>query len=610
MTKSKRNVRQHASPPEPKEAARPLAAPPRVIALVLVVFAIVFATLSVGSYRQESATWDEPIHLAMGYAALTRHDYRVDPEHPPFLRMWAALPLLTIRGITLDTSAIDQSSPSEWAEAKLYLFSRRFLYVDNDADRLLYAARFMVVLLGIGLGVLLFCWANEWLGFRPAVAALGLYLIEPNVAAHASLVTTDFGVACFIFGTIYFLWRTCRRPSAGNITGLTIFLTLSVISKFSALLLGPLVVLLLALGVWRRTLTAARAAALMALLAGAAWIAIWAIYGFRYAPSASPAWLFQLQHDANVQAQTPGLARIAAWIDGHHLLPNVFTQGLLISQAKAQWRAAFLAGSFSMQGWWYYFPIAFLIKTPITLILLFGGGLVLATRRRSAGIDVDVDDGAFVGLPIAVFLGSAMLAHLNIGLRHILMIYPFVLMVAAAAARALLARKGEAVLGILLAAGLMEFATVYPHTLAFFNQFVGGPGNGSKYLVDSNIDWGQDLKLLKGWMQEHGVRHINLAYFGSADPAYYHIDATHLPVQPNVFGDPVELPQLPGYVAVSVTELSGVYFNAQWCDFYQPLRDRVPAANIGYSIRVYWVDRPWFKRGLGSPGPVRMGQIW
>jgi hypothetical protein len=63
-------------------------------------------------------------------------------------------------------------------------------------------------------------------------------------------------------------------------------------------------------------------------------------------------------------------------------------------------------------------------------------------------------------------------------------------------------------------------------------------------------------------------------------------------------------------VAVSVTELSGVYFNAQWCDFYQPLRDRVPAANIGYSIRVYWVDRPWFKRGLGSPGPVRMGQIW
>jgi hypothetical protein len=153
MTKSKRNLRQRASSPEAMEAAMPPAAPPRAIALVLVVF----ATLSVGSYRQESATWDEPIHLAMGYAALTRHDYRVDPEHPPFLRMWAALPLLTIRGITLDTSAIDQSSPSEWAEGKLYLFSRRFLYVDNDADRLLYAARFMVVLLGIGLGVLLFC---------------------------------------------------------------------------------------------------------------------------------------------------------------------------------------------------------------------------------------------------------------------------------------------------------------------------------------------------------------------------------------------------------------------------------------------------------------------
>jgi hypothetical protein len=160
--------------------------------------------------------------------------------------MWAALPLMALNGINLDTAIIDETDPTAWAMEKLFVFSHQFMYVDNDADRLLYAARFMVVILGVLLGVLLFCWVNEWLGFRAAVVALAFYTIEPNIAAHSSLVTTDFGVTCFIFGAVYFLWRTCRRPGALNIAGLTVFFVLSIISKFSALVLGPIAVLLLA----------------------------------------------------------------------------------------------------------------------------------------------------------------------------------------------------------------------------------------------------------------------------------------------------------------------------------------------------------------------------
>src|SRR5687767_6150540 len=113
-------------------------------------FAFVYTTLAVVSYVQKSATWDEPMHLTAGYVALVEGDHRVDPSHPPFLRMWAALPLLVLPRPVIDTSAIDRVSSSQWS-TQAYEYARRFLYVDNDADRMLSAGRFMVVLWGVTL---------------------------------------------------------------------------------------------------------------------------------------------------------------------------------------------------------------------------------------------------------------------------------------------------------------------------------------------------------------------------------------------------------------------------------------------------------------------------
>lgn len=599
MAKSKRE--RHArerSAPALKRVAPAAAAPksPRAIAMVLVAFAAVFVALDVVSYTKKSATWDEPIHLTTGYVALAQHDYRVDPEHPPFLRMWAALPLMSMSGIKLDTATIDKTQPTAWAMEKLFDFSHQFMYVDNDADRLLYAGRFMVVILGVVLGVLLFCWVNEWLGFEAAAVALALYTIEPNIAAHSSLVTTDFGLACFMFGAAYFLWRTCRRPSWLNVTGLTAFFVLAIVSKFSALILGPIVVVPLAFAVFRlRTLKLSWALGIIVLLASASWLAVWAIYGFRYAPSASETWLYHFQDNPMVLQRVPDLAGIVNWVDSRHLLPNIFTQGFLIGQAKAQARGAFLAGDYSTVGWWYYFPVAFLIKTPVALIILLLGGMAAYIKRwRLWGQEGMV----FVVWPIALYLGTAMTAKINIGLRHVLPIYPLVLLAAAGGANELLAAKrntGRIALGALMLFCLLEFGRAYPDNLAFFNQLVGGPANGSKYLVDSNLDWGQDLKPLKAWMDRNGVAKINLAYFGSADPAYYHIDCTYLPGSPFFVRDPsIRLPQLPGYVAVSATVLSGVYFDERGRAFYKALRDQEPLADIGHSIHVYWVERPWW----------------
>jgi hypothetical protein len=576
-------------------------------AISLLIFAVVFITLTVSSYTRESATWDEPQHVVTGYSALRFHDYRTDPEHPPFLRMWAALPLLMLDDVKIDLQRIDTVDPVTWAGGGQFFFCHEMLYVANDADHLLYQARFMIVLLGVLLGVLLFCWTRELFGFWPAVTVLGFYAIEPNLLAHVRLVTTDFGVTCFIFGTLYFLWRTTRRLTAGNLCGLLGFFVLAQVSKFSALLLGPIVLALLLVRVcqkapWPTTIgqqgevadrrwKLAVALGLVVTLAFATWVAIWVVYDFRYLPSDTLAWRWSFHEDPGILQRTPLLTKAVGWIDEHRLLPNAYSEGFLLGQVKAQKRSGFLAGSYSLDGWWYFFPLAFLIKTPISLILLLLAGLVLCVVRWRRFLD----RGLYALLPLLTFLATAMMMKLNIGVRHILPIQPFVLLLAGTAVAELCASRVKPfrlLWGAVCLMAIAEFAWICPHYLAFFNQFVGGPRNGHKYLVDSNLDWGQDLKGLKDWMDGHGVEHINLSYFGTADPAYYKIDCTYLPGGPFFADRLVKSPDLPGYVAVSVTNLRGVYFAETSRSIYHKLLLADPVAIIGYSIYVYRLQAP------------------
>ncbi len=567
----------------------------------LAIFAVLFTVLCVSSYTRESATWDEPHHVATGVLAW-QGDHRIDPEHPPFLRLWAALPLTMMDGIKDQREMLDKISPEDWISVGQFQYSHAFMYLMNDADALLYRARFMVVLLGVLLGCLLFGWLREWLGFWPAVAALTLYCFEPNILANSAIVTTDLAVTCFIFGALYFLWRTTRRLSAGNMAGLTMFVVLAVVSKFSAIILAPIIVALLAIhvvraGSWagRTTLPAKAGVAggIVVWLALISWLAVWGIYGFRFEPSATAGWFYHFQDDPSVVARTPGLARLVAWSDQHHLLPNAFSQGFLFGQAKGQVRGSFLAGTTSGSGWWYYFPYAFAIKTPIAVLALLVAGLTVIGRAWRRFLDTAV----FLVLPIVVYLAVAMAQNLNIGLRHILPVYPFVIAIGGAAIAWLLGRSRRTIVAgvaVLVVLDAVEVGRTWPHTLSFFNSFVGGPANGHRYLVDSNLDWGQDLKGLKVWMVGHGVDNINLAYFGSADPAYYGITDTPLPGAPFFESDRIGSARLPGYVAVSATILSGAYGTDAERRFYEPIRNLKPVATIGYSINVYQIDRPWW----------------
>jgi tetratricopeptide (TPR) repeat protein len=552
---------------------------------------VTFAALAAGSAASRSATWDEPIHLTAGYAALVERDFRIDPSHPPLQRMWAALPLLAMDAVRLDRTPVDRSAPAAWLTGA-YAFAHRFMYVDNDADRMLAAARAMVVLLAIALGLVLFRWAQEWLGVVPALAVLALFALEPNLLAHGSLVTTDLGLTAFVFGAVYFLWRTCHAPTRLNVLATAACAALASVTKFSAVVLAPILIALLAIALVRRLVTMRTAATVLALTAAMTFAAIWTVYGLRYRPSDSPSWTFQVA-DSDLAARRPVLAAAIAWVDARRLLPNAYTQGFLYTQVSAESMPSFLAGERRDGGWWYYLPAAFVLKTPLAVLLLGAAGALIAIIAAGRGRPPGVDAGVFVVVPIVVFTAVAIASGINLGIRHLLPVYPFVLLLAALAVKSMLASERRWVrvaVAVIAVGGVAEFVRAYPYPLTFFNQLAGGPAQGYRYLADSNLGWGGNLKRLKAWMDREGTPHINLAYFGQADPAYYGMAVTHLPGAPGFALDAVARPRLPGYVAISPTIMHGVYAPPEWRLFYAPFAALTPVTVIGHSLRVYWVD--------------------
>jgi hypothetical protein len=236
----------------------------------------------------------------------------------------------------------------------------------------------------------------------------------------------------------------------------------------------------------------------------------------------------------------------------------------------------------------FYFPLAFLVKTSVALLLLFFVGVVLMCVKWQYLMRYEY---ICLGV-VALFFGAALSSKLNIGVRHILVVYPFVIMIALGPLQKLCLKghKHWAVVFVLLAG--LEFGMSYPHPLSFFNAAVGGPSSGHHYLADSNLDWGQDLPALKEWMDETGVESINLSYFGSAEPSYYKINAHYMP---GVLLDGLQKrltpAKIPGWLALSATNL---LVDAYTDGFYAPLKNRKPDYILNHSIYLYWIEQPWW----------------
>ncbi len=568
--------------------------------VVPAVFTIVFVVLTVGSYSRMSPTWDEPLHLFPGYAAL-HGEYRFGiSAHPILLRLWLALPLLASPDLVLQHS-------EAWRRGLLYPVSLQFFFQDNDGGRLINRARFMNVILGVMLGLILFAWARRLFGTIAASLVLVLYTFEPNILAHSSLVTTDLGVTLFIFSACWFLWRTCDRLSPGNVASLALASSLTLCSKLSGLILLPMVGLLLAWksllpGEWRVTgdrqpIVSRKgkvfvSLGLMVSILLTFWLVLWSSYRFRYEYNPPGSGLGDEVNSKILQQVKPELRRAVESFDRLRLLPRAYTHGFRDQLGELQ-RERYLAGRFSDKKIPGFFTAIFLLKTPLAIILAIAGGLLLLARRQA----FLRQPWPFILVPAAVYGAAIAVNPVNTGVRHILPLYPFLLLIAGLAIKAALGtRRGRIaiLLGLLLLAA--DFAVIYPDYLASFNLAAGGPGRGEHWALDSNLDWGQGLKGLKEWMDENRVDRVNLCYFGVVPAEYYGINSVALP---GTRGYANERPLLPGYVAVSLTNLYAFHQGRALREFYLPLRRMRPMAVIRRSINVYWVERPWWTPGSG-----------
>jgi hypothetical protein len=249
---------------------------------------------------------------------------------------------------------------------------------------------------------------------------------------------------------------------------------------------------------------------------------------------------------------------------------------------------AFFLGEYSQQGWWSYFPVAFLIKTPLGTLILLLASVLLLRKGKALGRR----DALFLVLPVLAFTAATMRSKVDVGIRYLLPIYPFLFVLAARVATISWrpAWLGPILLGLPLLLNAVSVLRIVPHHLAYFNELIGGPAEGYRYLGDSNIDWGQDLIGLKAYLERENVPMLYLSYFGTALPEGYGIRYQEAPACSPVTWPKRVSQELPAgmdreLLAISVTCLQGTYFQNK--DLYRWLYHRKPVATVGYSIQVY-----------------------
>jgi dolichyl-phosphate-mannose-protein mannosyltransferase len=605
-----------------------------IIAALLTVFAL----LAVTSKSNESYTYDETLHLVGGYVHHFKQDYRINPEDPPLFGALAALPLA--RGaITLDTR--DPNYPAaltnvrtQWPFCQDMLFSW-----GNDATHLLGISRLAFVAVGMSLGAMIATWAWKLGGRWAAIAATVLFAFDPNFLAHSGLVKNDVMLALVLTSLCFVIWRIGIRARWYWLAAMMVLCGMALTVKFSGVLAAPILVVALVVRAlydrpWivlghelqtrRARLTSLLPIGLVTVLV--AWGVVWAVYGFRFSATAdgkpldtalirrlfqSNYWCAthkqQLPTDAqrdSVQLTAP--MRLADDLQFYRLMPEGWVFGFRYTYVTTLLRSSFLRGKVSLIGFRWYFPLAMLFKTPIaTLVAAFAtaiGAVIWAIGLEYGGWRASgrrAMRGGFwaalnLGLAPVLYMGSALTTNLNLGLRHVLPIYPFIFIAVGIALAALLRYwpMYATVLGALLALGLIvESTAIYPDYLTFFNVAVGGNRGGIRLLSDSNLDWGQDLVAVAQWEKDHPDIPVYLCYFGTADPAYYGIRFIFVP---DNLSEPVTFSE-PGVLAISATNLQGTYSNGQLAKMlglHHPPRDVLHGSIYLYDVPESQPDLP------------------
>ncbi|MEE8390068.1 MAG: phospholipid carrier-dependent glycosyltransferase, partial [Anaerolineae bacterium] len=534
---------------------------------------------------QLSLTADEPVYIGAGYAFLRSGDLRLatSAQHPPLMQELVALPLLLQPGPELDALA-------GWDTAEMARYAPTFVaWYGKQLDAVTFAARLPVVWMALLWAVFLFRWAADWFGPWGGIVALTLFVFDPNILAHATLATNDVGFATFSFIALFAAMRfLSRRPSPPSspplvggkeggktswryliLAGLALGASLSAKSSgfFTALVLATLFPLTALVGSdGGRVRRVASAVLQLSLVLCLGLLVLWAAYGFEFRP-----------------------------IEGGRFSVPMATQWEVWREMRSHLdtgHTAYLRGQIRDTGWRTYYAWAFVLKTPpLTLVLMVLGFVAAGAAGPRRWL---------AQLPLWIYLGgyvsATLLSTINIGYRFLLPVLPFGFILIARLVRdgipwlRLPARRWSS-WAVLVLSGIATAASLHPDYLTYFNRLAGGPTGGHRYLVDSNLDWGQSFKALKTYLDEQEIDQVWLSRYTYADPALYSV--RYQPIAPSPDAPPV-LPSrfnpTPGVYVIGATTLQGVMVADP--DTYDWFRHREPLGRPGAALFVYRVTSP------------------
>ena len=543
-----------------------------------------------GAFGQ-SLTVDEPVHLASGLRRLEDGRFDINRGNPPLVGTFAALPVL------LAHPRVDwHSAPDS------HVVRADFVTANGSrAFRLITLGRLACIPFSLLAGFVCFRWACEVYGATSGFVALTLWCFSPNALAHGSLISGDMAATALGVAAFYAYWKWLQSPSLARSLVAGVALGLAEAAKYVWVLLyfvWPLlwIVWRLLRGAMRPCRSWLKESGLGLLIAALSILILNLSYLFQN--SFQPLDRF---HIGKILIESmPASGGIRAAVAAVPVpLPEDYIGGLdEIQQFREARPWSYLCGEFRSGGWWYFYLYALAVKVPLGSLGLLGmASIIFLAGNRTSTWRVDL----FFAVIIAAILSFVTFSNTVQTFRYILPVLPFMILLASEVGRVFQEddRLVAALVGACPGWSILSSLWIYPHSLSYFNEIVGGPMEGHECLAETNIDWGQDLFYLKEWLAKHPeAEPFHLAYFGRVDPQVIGIEYS-LPTSLDKSAMAAnEWGSLLGWNAVSVNLLDGF----RWAvpdgqggvrqmtgTEYRGLLRLAPAAMAGYSIRIYHV---------------------
>lgn len=557
----------------------------------LAAFLCLFAAQGFYQASTNSSVSDEVAHLSAGYSYLKFHDYRLNPEHPPFAKQLGAVPLLFLDLKYAHTSP-------EWQAAEQWWLGRSFLYtLGNPAEKMLFLSRSMIVFLGMVFALFLFLTVKRHWGMTAALAAVFFYAFSPEIIIHSSLVNTDFTGACFFFAFFCTLYRVFETGSKKSLAAAGILGGFALISKFSMIQVLPLFYFFsFILAFWGSRKLSPVKFSWWVLAVMTVCVVLHKMTALIFAAPLLFCWGLLLKPDfllfKNPKVNTAVTVILfllsltflvvaldyiepAFWIDKFRPFKRFFRGWAIFKDhARNLQHPGYLLGEVNNHGWRYYYLLALLVKVPAP-ILIFGFWGIYAVITEKG---LNRWQWLFYILPCAMFFFIASFINkVNIGVRHILPLYPFFLLFAAYGFKSLWNKTAGKLAALALSGWLAaSIAFAFPNYLSYLNDFARFFGDKREILGDSNISWGQDIRRLKEYVEKNNIQQIKMVtvFTFSEELDYYQL--------PWAEGDKDLASKAPGVYAVDIFNYQRLIMQYE----YAWLKT-APHETVGGSLLIY-----------------------